>query len=368
MLASTVSLGSAIVQRVGIGLTRLRDSKDALTRARLIESLILDDSAIFLDTSPLYSSGRSEVFAGDLKRAFGEKVFLATKYYPRDGLTQVDVIQSVHASLKNMGLESIDLLQIHWPNPLCDLSEVLAGFKTLRADGVVRNFGLSNFSNVEIDEITRQQGVEFISCQMEFNLSVIMPKITEFNGIVPIIYGALLQGRLSPSKAVGAKVEKLAGSIGVSSPAVVLGYVLNRFSSSLCVVKVSNHEHLSRLQDGARVEFSEEQITQLDELLPTEPLYVDSEKIQLRGDGVRAPYMTLEDALRNQLDLVPCPFSLAARIRRYGIVLPLKVFKSDDRFLIEDYDPFDQIKKFWAWKLAHPGRKVPVLVIEAEDL
>ena len=366
MTTSTVFLGGATVQRLGIGLTRLRDSRDALSRSRLIESLICDDSAVFLDTSPLYSAGKSEIFAGDLKRAFGEKVFLGTKYYPRENQSEFDVIQTVHSSLKKMGLESIDLLQIHWPNPLCNIDEVLSGFRALKVDGVVKNFGLSNFSSTEVNEITRQREVDFISCQIEFNFSVIRPKITSIEQIPLIIYGALLQGRFTPSRSVNERVENLAHSLGVGSPALILGYILNRFPKSACVVKVSDKAHLVRLLDGVRIELGAEQLAYLDELLPTEPVYVDSNSIHLRGDGVRSPYLTLEDALENKLDLIPCPFSLATRIRKYGIVLPLKVYRSGDRFLIDDYDPFDQIKKFWAWRLAYPGRKVPVSILDAE--
>ena len=355
------------MQRLGIGLTRLSDSKDIQMRTRLIESSINSDGAVFLDTSPLYSSGRSEIFAGNLKKSFGHSIFLASKYYPKNGQTALNVFKNVHTSINNMGLESIDLLQIHWPNPLCNLDEVLEGFKALKVDGLVKNFGLSNFCSAEVDEITRKSEVNFISHQNEFNFSVIKPVITDPERTVPIIYGALLQGRLAPSRFVCAKLEKIALLFGVSVPSLIIAYVFNKFPKSICIVKVSHDERLAQLQEGLNIELTPDSFAQLDCLLPNEPLYVDAEKILLRGDKIRAPYLSLEDALENKLDLIPCPLSLATRIRKYRIILPLKVFRSEDQFLIEDYDPFDQIKKFWAWKLAYPGKKVPVSIIDTGD-
>jgi aryl-alcohol dehydrogenase-like predicted oxidoreductase len=108
----------------------------------------------WFDTAPLYGRGRADAV---LARALGprlKEVVVATKVGVRiDGehaesdLSPAHVIADAEASLRRLGLERIDLLQVHWP---CErgapLEETLGALVQLQDQGKVRHFGLCNYS------------------------------------------------------------------------------------------------------------------------------------------------------------------------------------------------------------------------------
>lgn len=80
-----------------------------------------------------------------------ESIFLATKV-STDQLAYDDVIESAEASLEKLGVDTIDLLYVHWPIRSYDPEETLAAFDDLRDRGVIRHVGLSNFTPPQLDE------------------------------------------------------------------------------------------------------------------------------------------------------------------------------------------------------------------------
>ena len=80
-----------------------------------------------------------------------EDVFVATKVWYSD-LAYDDVIRSAEASREDLGVETIDLLYVHWPAGPYDAGETLSAFADLRDDGVVDHVGISNFEPDQIEE------------------------------------------------------------------------------------------------------------------------------------------------------------------------------------------------------------------------
>ena len=115
----------------------------------------LDAGINWFDTAPLYGLGHADEI---LRRALGPRlpdVLIATKVGPRTGpdgharcdLTAPQVRADVDASLQRLGIERIDLLQVHWP---CDLgtplAETMEALSSLVREGKVRHVGLCNYS------------------------------------------------------------------------------------------------------------------------------------------------------------------------------------------------------------------------------
>ncbi|MBA2666934.1 MAG: aldo/keto reductase [Trueperaceae bacterium] len=73
-----------------------------------------------------------------------DDVFLTTKLRPRN-FRKRDVIDSTHESLTALGVETVDLLLMHWPNPEVPLEETLGAMRDLRDRGAIRHIGVSNF-------------------------------------------------------------------------------------------------------------------------------------------------------------------------------------------------------------------------------
>lgn len=366
MVGSRVDLGGTVLHRLGIGLTKIPQneySEQYRSRIQIVESLLSDGCKLFVDTSPIYSGGRSEVVAGRIKRDFRDNIFLATKYYPREGVEPDISVKEVRSSLKRMGIDSLDLLQIHWPNSLCHDEDVIATLTALKESGDVKEFGLSNFCAREVKEVLRQKSIDFKSCQIEANFGSLVPDFIQFDPLTKILYGLLLQGRLGPKGEAITTIERLSMNLGVDPSALVVSFFLQKARSSLAVLKISNPAHLKSVKKAIDLEISPQVFDCLDRLLVSTPKFIPPESVVLRGDQLRAPYLTVDEAISNKLDLIPSPLSLACRILKYQLIFPIKVNVMGDRYLVDDADPFDQIKKFWAWRLAYPLRRIPVIVL-----
>ena len=107
-----------------------------------------------LDTADVYSGGVSETIVGKWFASRPDKVtdrmVIATKgRFPTDpadpnavGLSRRHLDQALTASLRRLGVDTIDLYQVHWPNPFVPDSTIMAGMRKLQDEGVVRNAGV----------------------------------------------------------------------------------------------------------------------------------------------------------------------------------------------------------------------------------
>jgi len=123
----------------------------------------LDNGINWIDTAPVYGLGHSEELVGRALKQTGEKPVIATKcgllWNDRrekvSCLKRQSIRQECHASLKRLGIETIDLYQMHWPQPQEDIAEAWEEMVKLAEEGKVRYIGVSNF-NVEQIELVRQ--------------------------------------------------------------------------------------------------------------------------------------------------------------------------------------------------------------------
>jgi aryl-alcohol dehydrogenase-like predicted oxidoreductase len=106
------------------------------------------------------------------------------------------------ASAERLGVDTIDLYQVHWPNPLVPLRSTMAGMRRLQEGGVVRHVGVSNFSEARWKAAERALGTPVLSNQVRYSLVARKPE----RGLLPyaaaadrlvIAYSPLGQGLLS---------------------------------------------------------------------------------------------------------------------------------------------------------------------------
>jgi aryl-alcohol dehydrogenase-like predicted oxidoreductase len=137
----------------------------------------------FFDTADIYSVGRSEEITGRCLREYAklDEVVIATKvYFPmshkpnRSGLSRKHIQQACEASLRRLGVETIDLYQIHRLDPLTPVEETLAALDLLVRQGKVRYIGASSMYAWELMKalsISEQRGfARFVSMQNHYNL------------------------------------------------------------------------------------------------------------------------------------------------------------------------------------------------------
>src|SRR2546421_10638739 len=105
----------------------------------------LDLGVNVVDTAEIYGRNESERIVGRAIAGRREDVFLATKLLPVMPLASV-VERHGRASAERLGVDKIDLYQIHWPNPVVPIAEQMRGMRRLLDAGVIEHAGVSNFS------------------------------------------------------------------------------------------------------------------------------------------------------------------------------------------------------------------------------
>jgi aryl-alcohol dehydrogenase-like predicted oxidoreductase len=120
----------------------------------------LEKGINWIDTAPVYGCGHSEELVGKALKQTSQKPFIATKcgLLWNDKREKVSCLKSqsireeCHASLRRIGVEVIDLYQMHWPEPEEDVEQACEEMARLAEDGKVRYIGVSNFN---IEQIRR---------------------------------------------------------------------------------------------------------------------------------------------------------------------------------------------------------------------
>jgi aryl-alcohol dehydrogenase-like predicted oxidoreductase len=168
----------------------------------------LDHGVNWIDTAPIYGSGHSEVVVGRAITSLSSdrRPFVFTKFglgqnsdAPNKSASAAEVAGECEASLRRLGVDAIDLYQLHWPAPQ-PIAETAAACARLLQAGKIRAIGVSNFSVPQLEE-WRATGVPLHSDQPPF--SILRPAAGKdvlpwcaANGVGAISYSPLLRGML----------------------------------------------------------------------------------------------------------------------------------------------------------------------------
>jgi aryl-alcohol dehydrogenase-like predicted oxidoreductase len=171
----------------------------------------IDNGATFFDTAEVYGKGESERIIGRLLAEDAEraaKVQLATKFMPVPWKVNVRsaLLSSLRASLDRLGVERVDLYQIHGPISLRGHGALAEALAAAHQEGLVRSVGVSNYSVSETKKFAaalRDRGLRLASNQIEFSLLRTAPETSGLLatcrdlGVVPLAYSPIGQGRLT---------------------------------------------------------------------------------------------------------------------------------------------------------------------------
>ena len=168
----------------------------------------LDLGVNWIDTAAIYGLGHSEEIVGRALKSTGNKPLVFTKCSMRwhadrsiyRSLTRASLTEEVDASLRRLGVDTIDLYQIHWPNPENEIEEGWDTLARFREQGKVRWIGVSNFT---VEQMKRAQKIAPItSLQPPYSMlrRAIEEEILPFaqaNNIGVINYSPMLSGLLA---------------------------------------------------------------------------------------------------------------------------------------------------------------------------
>ena len=105
----------------------------------------------FVDTAEIYGNGRSERLLGQFLKETDQPILIATKFFPWPWrFTKGALQRALKGSLARIGVESVDLYQIHWPSPIMNTDRLMGGLAECVKSGLTRTVGVSNFGQTRM--------------------------------------------------------------------------------------------------------------------------------------------------------------------------------------------------------------------------
>jgi aryl-alcohol dehydrogenase-like predicted oxidoreductase len=169
----------------------------------------MDEGVTLVDTAEIYGGGASERIIGEILRegGFGGTPVIATKFAPLPyRFSARSLLDAVDKSLERLGIETIDLYQIHFPNPILNINSLMDALAETVKEGKVRQVGVSNYNVARMRQAhdrLASYGVQLASNQVEYSL---LNRAPETNGVFEacqdlgvtlIAYSPIAQGLLT---------------------------------------------------------------------------------------------------------------------------------------------------------------------------
>lgn len=310
-----------------------------------------------LDTAESYGNGMSEELIGEAIKGVKQEFQVATKFSPENS-NYKSVVEAAEKSLRRLEIETIDLYQIHWPNPVVPLSETLQAMIDLKLAGKIQHVGVCNFSFFQLRKAVRIAGPDVIkSVQVEYNFfdrhveDEILPFCME-NGMFLIAYSPLDRGRISGSKGQSRMISTLAKKYGVTGHQVALAWLM-RFSNVIPIPATRSSKHLLEIAevpslklDNSDLDYLSKSTIEVQHFLPSQI------EVSEFGEENRLVYRTLQEALENRLNFTPSPASLAQELRVSSDIKPVRVVPSRSNSANKPFDLIEGRVRFWAWVIA----------------
>jgi aryl-alcohol dehydrogenase-like predicted oxidoreductase len=258
----------------------------------------LDHGITFFDTAEMYGNGKSELHLHRCLEVMSDNIVIATKFMPFPWrLSKGELKSALKKSLKRLGIEQVDLYQMHWPFPPVPIPTWMEAMSDVVADGLIKAVGVSNYSpnqtRLAFDTLAKYN-IPLASNQVKYNLLDRRPDksglvdMCKKLGVTIIAYSPLEKGLLTGkynnenlprgflawryNKSVIAKIEPLfitireiGDSHGGKTPAMVaLNWLVCRG-----IVPIPGARNPSQVVDNAGAlgwHLSDEEISKLDQL------------------------------------------------------------------------------------------------------
>ena len=258
----------------------------------------------WIDTAAAYGFGRSEHVVGRALEGLDERPFLFTKASClNDGTGRVahvlrrdSIRREIHGSLVRLGVDAVDLYQIHWPLPDEDIEEGWSAFAELKEEGLVRHIGVSNFS---VEQLRRLQSIAPVeTLQPPYSLVArdaeqeLLP-FAEREGIGVVVYspmgsglltGAMTRERverlpeddwrkhsssfrepeLSAHLALVERLRAVADRLETTPGAVAVAWTLRHHAVDAAIVGFRRAEQVDPIVDAASLQLSDADVAEIE--------------------------------------------------------------------------------------------------------
>lgn len=199
LVVSAIGFGAWALGGHGYGFVNESTSIETVRKA-------IDLGITFFDTADVYGLGASEQVLGKALGPDRQRVVVATKFgvaWDASGNTRKDISpayarQALESSLRRLQLDCIPLYQVHWPDDVTALPDILGALERFRDEGKIRHIGCSNFS---AEQLAAARG-RVVSVQYHMNVAergreADAARCAQELGISVVAYSVLARGLMS---------------------------------------------------------------------------------------------------------------------------------------------------------------------------
>lgn len=197
--AFTLSAHGATMPAIGFG------TMEFPHRAAELVAAAIAGGYRHIDTARKYGT---EERVGEGIRASGiarGELFVTTKV-TEENAREADFMRSVETSLKTLGLDYVDLLLVHWPQPKVAFSETLGALAKAKRQGLTRHIGVSNFTIAMVDEAVNVCPEPLVTNQIEYHAYLPQDRMIaalKRHGMILTAYCPVARGKLIDDPVVG---------------------------------------------------------------------------------------------------------------------------------------------------------------------
>lgn len=257
---------------IGIGTWHIGEGNNKKTESEMQAIRYgLDHGINVIDTAEMYGEGKSETLVGNVIKDYNRQSFqLISKFYPYHATPKL-IEESLKASLKRLQTDYLDLYLLHWRGQT-PLVETVAGLEQMVKAGLIKNWGVSNFDQNDLEELFSipngnncrinedlynigSRGVEYsvLPWQKEHHVS--------FIGYSPFGSDGSEYLKIQPI------LEKMAQQKHVTTYQLLLAWVL-RHHDLLSIPKTGSAEHMKSNVEAVDMTFTNDELELLDQAYP----------------------------------------------------------------------------------------------------
>jgi diketogulonate reductase-like aldo/keto reductase len=226
----------------------------------------LDLGMTLIDTAEMYGDGGAEKVVAEAVAGRRDEAFIVSKVYPHNA-SRTGAVAACERSLKRLKTDRIDLYLLHWPGSH-PIGDTVAAFETLKRDGKIRHWGVSNFDVGEFDETVEAGGQSVAANQVLYNLTRrgveydLFPWMAERK--VPVMaYSPVEQGRLARHR----ELTRIADAHKATPAQIAIAFTLLRHDV-ISIPKATSLEHVRENAAAADIVLTSDDRAALDKAFP----------------------------------------------------------------------------------------------------
>jgi diketogulonate reductase-like aldo/keto reductase len=227
-------------------------------------ALGIDLGMTLIDTAEMYADGGAEEVVAAAIAGRREQVFVVSKVYPHNA-SRRGAVAACKRSLKRLGTDRLDLYLLHWRGNI-PLAETVDAFESLRREGCIRAWGVSNFDRADMEELfALPDGARCAANQVMYHLGCrgvewdLLP-FCRSHRVAVMAYSPVGRGKLLRDR----RLHAIAGQLGASPAQIALAWLLGQ--TEVCAIpKAASEAHVRDNRAAADLRLAPSVLEQLED-------------------------------------------------------------------------------------------------------